>query len=257
MNRLNRHHLTGKVIVMNKPLHLTIFEDIYSKIKSNYYPEGTRLPTEAELQEIYGVSRSPVREALGKLKNEGFITRKAGVGSVVAETSVSGPWRPMGGFSGNFDSKTEDLDCKTVDVSKVIAEEYITKELRVEKNEPLTKVTRVRREKKKPVLLLLHYYKNVDLDKIREAGDILYMRQFASEVLGIRFEHVKEELTAVAADNNLSYLLDVEEGHPLLNIKRTSYDAEGHPVEFVEYYVKTEDWPYKVSFSRKNLDKYT
>lgn len=239
---------------MNKPLHMTIFDDIYTKIKSNYYRKGSLLPTESELQKIYGVSRSPVREALGKLKTEGFIVRKPGIGSIVADTSVSAPWRPMGGFSANFNEKTADVDCKTVTVTKVLAEDYITKKFNVENSTPLVNVTRVRRENKIPIFLLFHYYLEADINKIKEAGDIFYMRQFASEILGINFEYVSEEIKAVQANSEVSYLLDVDEGYPLLQVQRTSFDADYKPVEFVEYYVKTENWPYKITFNKNNLN---
>ncbi|MFC7319318.1 GntR family transcriptional regulator [Halobacillus campisalis] len=227
-----------------------IFNDLYNKIKSNFYSVGDVLPTEAELQNIYGVSRAPVRQALAKLKTEGFITGKPGIGTIVAENSVSAPWMPMGGFSSQFRNTAGDLTCKTLDVSKVIADKEITDIFKLEEDSSLIKVSRLRKEKDKPIFILNSYYNDVDINKIKEAGDILYMRQFASEVLGINFEYVKEEIKAAVADSHLSSILEVREGAPLLKINRVSYDSDYNPVEYVEYYVDTEQWPYTVVFSK-------
>ncbi|MRG87266.1 GntR family transcriptional regulator [Salinibacillus xinjiangensis] len=228
-----------------------IFNDIYQKIKSNYYSVGDLLPTEHEMQEIYGVSRAPIRVALGRLQNEGFIQRKPGKGTVVAENSVSAPWTPMGGFSSHFKTKASVLECNTIDVSKAIVEEHITNKLKLEPETPVIKVTRLRKENNNPIFLLNHYYVDVEMEKIKQAGDILYMRQFASQVLGINFEYVNEELVAINADKYLANLLEVELGEALLKVSRISYDKDFKPVEYVEYYVKAKDWPYKVMFSRE------
>ncbi|MFD1361955.1 GntR family transcriptional regulator [Lentibacillus salinarum] len=234
-----------------KTLSGVIFEDLYNKIKSNYYSVGDVLPTEEELQEMYGVSRAPIRTAMSQLKNEGFIHRKPGIGTIVAENTIFSDWTPMGGFSSHFRSHEGELVCNTVDVSKSIVNEEITETLKLPEGEPIIQVIRVRKENNSPIFLLKHYYPDsVDMEKIKEAGDILYMRQFATHVLGINFEYVSEELTAVEADYQQSVLLETNPGDALLKIKRTSFDKDYNPVEYVEYFVKSQNWPYQVIFSK-------
>lgn len=244
------NHPFKEVEIIKLTLTQQIFEDIYNKIKTGYYSVGDLLPTEYEMQEIYGVSRAPVREALKRLQNEGFIVRKAGVGSVVAENTVFSRWAPMGGFSYHFRNKTSHIECNTIDVSIAIVDKSITDRLKVAEETPLVQVTRVRKENNIPMFLLKHYYVDVDMEKIKEAGDILYMRQFASQVLGIEFQYVDEELMACNADLQLSHYLNTEVGKALLKSKRISYNSNYEPVEYVEYYVNTDNWPYKILFSK-------
>ena len=45
------------------------------------------MPTERGLAETYGVSRSIIREAVGRLKSDGLITSRQGTGAFVAEIS--------------------------------------------------------------------------------------------------------------------------------------------------------------------------
>lgn len=50
---------------------------------------GDRIPTEAELCELYGVSRTVIREAIISLRSEGQLVARQGIGVFVAEANVS------------------------------------------------------------------------------------------------------------------------------------------------------------------------
>ncbi|MBX3567459.1 MAG: FadR family transcriptional regulator [Rhizobiaceae bacterium] len=61
-----------------------LYVDLLQEINSGKYGAGTRLPSEAEFSSQFGVSRPIVREALGRLRDEGVIRSKKGSGSYVA-----------------------------------------------------------------------------------------------------------------------------------------------------------------------------
>ncbi|MBD1382425.1 FadR/GntR family transcriptional regulator [Metabacillus arenae] len=71
-NRLSRTPLTEEII-----------ELIKERITSGEIPIGERLPTEHQLVNDLGVSRSSIREVLITLQAEGFITIKRGKGAYV------------------------------------------------------------------------------------------------------------------------------------------------------------------------------
>lgn len=60
-----------------------IYEQIYERISSGEWPEGTRLPTEIELADTFGVSRTVVREALLRLRIDGLVASRQGAGTRV------------------------------------------------------------------------------------------------------------------------------------------------------------------------------
>jgi DNA-binding FadR family transcriptional regulator len=59
---------------------MVIAQEIVHKISVNHYPSGTKLPTESEMLEEYGVGRGTLRESLRFLEMNGVITMKPGPG---------------------------------------------------------------------------------------------------------------------------------------------------------------------------------
>lgn len=57
------------------PLYYQLKTLLLEDIVGGAYPPGERLPTEHELCDIYGISRTPTRRALTELANEGVILR--------------------------------------------------------------------------------------------------------------------------------------------------------------------------------------
>src|SRR5678810_1347444 len=58
-------------------------QELQKAILGGTFRLGTQLPTEAELCEMFGVSRTVVREALRVLEDEGLVSRRHGVGTFV------------------------------------------------------------------------------------------------------------------------------------------------------------------------------
>src|SRR5699024_8595470 len=72
----------------SKSLHAYIKEELLTDIKSNKYKKGEKIPTELKLCETYNVSRTTVRTALNQLTLEGYLVRKQGKGTFVADEKV-------------------------------------------------------------------------------------------------------------------------------------------------------------------------
>lgn len=60
-----------------------LYEQVLQRIVSGEYPEGTKLPSENQLSEAFGVSRAIVREAFFRLQVDGLIVARQGSGTYV------------------------------------------------------------------------------------------------------------------------------------------------------------------------------
>lgn len=64
-----------------------VYKELRRQILEGELPPGTRL-TETKLAEAFNTSRTPVREALALLRNEGLVCQKPGAGLVVSDVSI-------------------------------------------------------------------------------------------------------------------------------------------------------------------------
>jgi GntR family transcriptional repressor for pyruvate dehydrogenase complex len=62
-------------------------------IRDGTYPAKSRLPSEIEMSQRFGVSRTVVREAVSRLKSEGLVESRQGSGLFVREASPDTPFR--------------------------------------------------------------------------------------------------------------------------------------------------------------------
>lgn len=81
------------------PLWFQIANILRAAIRAAEFVPGDHLPSEAELNRLWGVSRTTARTALDKLEQEGLIVRKNGRGSIVVEPKFEQPINLLAGFS--------------------------------------------------------------------------------------------------------------------------------------------------------------
>ncbi|MHB8509307.1 MAG: GntR family transcriptional regulator, partial [Candidatus Dormibacteria bacterium] len=69
-------------------LHVTLSEDLRRRLDAEEWEPESKLPTEAQLCETYGVSRSTVRLALKVLESQGLIQSRHGQGTFVTRRAA-------------------------------------------------------------------------------------------------------------------------------------------------------------------------
>ena len=97
-------------------LYGQIVNDIMHNITSGVWPVGYVIPTEAELQEQYGVSRATVRTAILKLVNQGYLVRRKGSGTYVTRPRI------LGQSSFFIESFAEEMAAKGLEVRTEVLE---------------------------------------------------------------------------------------------------------------------------------------
>lgn len=73
-----------------------LYELLSQRISDGTMPTGSRLPSEGQLEEEFGVSRTVVREAMARLRSDGLVTTRTGLGAFVAESLQTQPFRLSG-----------------------------------------------------------------------------------------------------------------------------------------------------------------
>lgn len=70
-----------------------VTEALSQLIRGGEFPPKSRLPTETEMGNRFGVSRTVIREAVSRLKSEGLVESRQGVGVFVRDRSLDTPFR--------------------------------------------------------------------------------------------------------------------------------------------------------------------
>ncbi|MDR5823303.1 FadR/GntR family transcriptional regulator [Caballeronia sp. LZ043] len=71
-----------------RSLTLRMVDAVRAQIDASELKAGARLPTEAEMVQHYGVSRTVVREALSRLQAEGLVETRHGIGTFICESAA-------------------------------------------------------------------------------------------------------------------------------------------------------------------------
>lgn len=136
-----------------EPLYYQIREHIREKINSGEYPPNSMIPSEAELCEIYDVSRVTVRRAILDLVQEGLLNRGKGKGTFVAEnyglTTVNGVQSFTQELLGlNMRPSAKLLSCKVH-----LAEPSLRQKLELAEGEQVITISRLRLTNNEPCMV--------------------------------------------------------------------------------------------------------
>jgi len=80
------------------PLYIQLKDLIQEKIESGVYAEGTAIPSERELCNMYEVSRITVRQAIERAVSEGLLVRRPGKGTYVSARKIHQPLERITSF---------------------------------------------------------------------------------------------------------------------------------------------------------------
>jgi GntR family transcriptional regulator len=95
-------------ILGGQPRYVQLAQTLLNEIESGRYPVGAQLPTEFELCEQFGVSRSTAREAVKRLVSLGLVVRQPRVGTTVcARSAVAGYRQSIAEVSDLYQYATE------------------------------------------------------------------------------------------------------------------------------------------------------
>ncbi|MFA8436989.1 MAG: FadR/GntR family transcriptional regulator [Marinifilaceae bacterium] len=103
-------NIFGKVGT-NETLSQIVERQIEEAIRSKKLPVGTKLPTEKELGESFGVSRTVLREALRRLSARGLIRIAKGSGTFVTEINQESMMNSLSLF---YDLKFNEDMCRNI-----------------------------------------------------------------------------------------------------------------------------------------------
>lgn len=235
------------------PLHRQIREQLRARILDGSYAPDSRMPSEAELGAIFGVSRITVRQALGDLQKEGLIFRIHGKGSFVAKPKAFQNVTHLQGFAEAMSAMGYEIVNDLRRLRFIPAEDKVARKLGVNVGDTVAEIHRVRYLNRQPLSLEITWVTE-DIGRALESADLVTRDIFLiiENDCGIALGHADLSIESILADDELVEALRIEDGAPVLRIERLTHDRNGRPLDYEHLYYRGDALQYRFRIDRQH-----
>ncbi len=232
------------------PYYLQVAETIRSRILEGHYLRGDLIPSYQGLEREFRVSNITIRKAIDVLVRDGVISRKRGVGTVVSNCH---PEVITFEVNGNFERLRHSADkiplaIDLLEITTGPCPGHVRQVLSIEPGRQIWQMRRVRRHGETVMSYYIHYSDPGWCGKItkREAERERFV-DLLRRASGIDLLRLEQRLEAAVANLDLSAILRVSFGAPLLFVENLYYSAQEQPVALTQIYYRGDRHFYKTT----------
>lgn len=232
------------------PLWHQIAERLRMAIRSGEFRPGDALPSEAELNRRFGVSRTTARTSLDRLKEDGLISRRSGKGSIVLAPSVEQPLDRLSSFSDDMRRRGLSPSYMTESIRRMPTTRKAAAALGTGLGDEAVRIKRrlladgyligLSDSWLAPVVVGNHELPD------RHALDAGSLYDWLRDTCGAHIGGGQELIGAAAASARHAHALDVKRGSPLLVAERTCRAIDGSPIEHATVHYRPDRYRFRV-----------
>ncbi len=234
-----------------QPLYDQLVDILIDKIEQEYRP-GDLMPSERELSERYGLSRTTVRLALRELEDLGMVVRQHGRGTFVADrsaqvTNLSQTYS----FTDQMRSQGRVPTTTILEFTEISADDKLAEHMKARIGDRLFKLKRLRSADGIPMMVEVSYLPvRKFLTLKRPLLDTMPLYDIVESVYHEKIRVAEEEFFASVARPSEAHLLDISENAPVLDLVRTTYNASNEIIEYTHSVARADQFKYKVLHKR-------
>ena len=219
------------------PLYAQLTGIIKNTITSGTLRVGDLLPSEAELCDKFEISRNTVRQAIGSLEEAGFVVRKRGKGTFVADPATNRRGVRYS-FTTEVSSMGKEPSSTLVDFQITTPSAIICDKMELREGTPVYCFTRVRNVDGEPLILETSYYPQYIYPNLTR--DMLQTHSFYSLLyhVGIVPFAADESYEAVILEDSCAALLGVPSGSCAFFHQRLTRTEDGRIYEYTRSYIR-------------------
>jgi len=223
------------------PLYYQVMRDLKEQMISGKLSPGQQLPSEAQLTARFHVSRVVVRQALQILDEQGLIIKVRGKGTYVSQKLAEDATPRISGSLEDLIHMGPEVSIRVVEFRLVRAAGDLAEAFACDEGTDLFHVQRVRLVDDKPLAVLVNHMPY-------EVGACIPLSDLSREPLivlietraGRQIEWASQVFEAVAADEQMADLLEVDLLTPLLKLTLTAYSMDGSVVDLAEVFYRSD-----------------
>lgn len=197
------------------PLYFQFKNILLEMMKNKELEPGDIIPTEFELCDIYGISRTTIRQALTELVNEGKFYRVKGRGTFVSQSKISQDFaQKIESFNAEMDRKGYDTTSKVLHLQVEHASKEVAKALELPASADVISLRRLRYVDGEPIVIM-HTYLPYSFCK-----NLLSHDMTTESLYGILSQNINTKINKVV--RNMEAVIPTKEECDLLNITKTT-----------------------------------
>ena len=260
----------------NAPAYVKVYSRLKNEINKGTYPVGGFLPKECELEKIYQVSRTTVRNAVKMLVQEGLVEVRQGSGTRVLNHKAIQNYNKVTSVTESLMKKGYRVTTSDMMIDIISADKQLADELEIPEG---TSVARIQRQAgipvavvsnstvgyverwlqrlqladEEPVTLMENYIEYAKVPGIEAyENQFVALYQFLEEKFGLQIDETRDRISAKSATFMEAQVLKTEPKDALLVVHRVTY-WQNRPVSID--HVRIIGSKYEVEISGKGRSK--
>ena len=231
------------------PLHAQVEQLLRKLIQQPEYQSGAFLPKEVDLSKLLGVSRNTIRQATNKLEYEGLLLRKKGIGTKVAQKTVTTQLASWHSFTQEMNAQGVEFKNYLIKSEMVPATEKIATFMGIPAGTSILKIIRLRGDEEAPFVYFESYiHPRVGMTKDEDFTQPLY------ELLETKYSTIvalsKEHISARNASAITAQRLKIDVGEAILKRERFVYDPGNRAVEYNIGFYRADKFTYSIDITK-------
>ncbi len=217
------------------PLYFQLKCLILKRIQNGEFAAGETIPTEAELQETFGISRSTIRQAITELVRDGWLERKTSKGTFVKPrksdaVSYIHSFEPFYQQTAKMGKSTT---TKVTKIETISPQPMLADGMGLSIGEKVIAISRIRYAEDVPMVIIHNFLPH---EKCKFVLDHDLEKESLYEILKVNpdtsIDHTKTIVSSELAGLDDSRLLNVKIGSPMLCFHTKAMSVDQWVIDF-------------------------
>lgn len=234
------------------PKYYQLASILRQKIEDGEWLPRASIPSERQLEVIYKLSRTTIREAIDSLVQQGYLYREHGRGTFVSPQKLQKGWMELTSFSEDLVKRGMQPGQIIRSIARVIPSPKVLQRLELETGSTVLRVERVRLGDGIPIGLQISYLalgtaQEITVEDLEAKGSLYHVLEEKYHIYPVEADETLEVTTATPEE---ATLLGIPTGAPLLLSERVMFSQERRPVEYVKILYRGDRYQYYTHLKR-------
>ncbi|MGA5223487.1 GntR family transcriptional regulator [Streptomyces koyangensis] len=218
------------------PKYVRLAQTLQQRIEDGTYAPGTRVPSENQLVQAFGMSRPTVVRALELLKRDGWLESRQGYGTIVRGRPEVVEQKDRRGREALERDESQGVG-RLIEVGRVPVPARVASALGLPKKAEVLMRRFLVEEGGEAVELVSSYFPAGLVEGTELGADEPLsgsVREHLETRKKVRFDHVVERVSARLPEASEAELLDLPDGMPVLSVLVVACDASGRSLQVAD-----------------------